>query len=223
MPSGRVGPLTRERRRELTRTALIEAAAELFARKGFHATSLEEIAQAAGFTRGAIYKNFKSKEEILISVVDWTIERQLVAYADALENADASTADRVLAAVEVWTRVFQRDADLALLELELRLHALRNEEFRPRLAEWERHQLSRVARFIAEQSRASGLTLTVPPEDLAAIALAGVEGLSQAASVQGLTAERSNRLVELLFRMLSTVLVEKPADRKPPAGSKRKA
>ena len=215
--------MTRERRRELTRTALIEAAADLFAKLGFHATSLEEIAQAAGFTRGAIYKNFKSKEEILIAVVDWTIERQLAAYADALENAEASTTDRVLAAVEVWTRVVQRDSDLGLLVLELRLHALRNEEFRPRLAEWERHQLSRVASFIAEQGRVFGLTLTVPPEDLAAIALAGVEGLSQAAAVQGLTAERSNRLVELLFRMLSSVLAEKSAGRGPSARSKRKA
>lgn len=211
MPAGCVGPLTRERRRELTRTALIEAAAELFAQKGFHATSLEEIAQAAGFTRGAIYKNFRSKEDILIAVVDWTIERQLAAYADALEDAEASSSDRVSAAVEVWARAFKRDRNLTLLELELRLHALRNAEFRPRLAEWERHQSDRVARFIAEQCRSAGLKLTVAPEDLSAIALAAVEGLSQAASIRSDGDERSNRLIEQLFRMLASVLVEQPA------------
>lgn len=206
MPSDRVGPLTRDRRRELTRTALIEAAAELFARKGFHATSLEEVAQTAGFTRGAIYKNFRSKEDILIAVIDWMIERQLAAYADALDDADASASDQISAAVEVWARVFSRDRDLTLLELELRLHALRNDEFRPRLAQWERDQADRVARFIREQVRGAGLRLTVPPEEMAAIALAAVAGLSQAASIQPDDAARSNRLIELLFRMLSSLL-----------------
>lgn len=223
MPASAVGPLTRERRRELTRTALIEAAADLFAQKGFHATSLEEIAQAAGFTRGAIYKNFGSKEDILIAVVDWTIERQLAAYADALENAEASSSDRVAAAAEVWARVFQRDRNLTLLELELRLHALRNEEFRPRLAEWERHQSDRVAKFIAQQCRSAGLKLTVRPEDLSSIALAAVEGLSQAASIRSDDAARSNRLIEVLFRMLSSALIEQTVETtKPPKPAKKR-
>lgn len=208
--SDRIGPLTRERRRELTRTALIEAAADLFAEQGFHATSLEEIAQAAGFTRGAIYKNFDSKEDLLISVLDWTIERQFAAYAEALdEQVESTTADQVSAAADVWSRLYRRDRALTLLTLELRLLALRNPEFRPRLDEWEQLQVQRSARFIEERMQVSGFTLTVSPEDLAAVALAAVEGILQAAVIQEGGDERANELMKVLFGMLSTVV--KPA------------
>lgn len=211
MASDRVGPLTRERRRELTRTALIEAAADLFARQGFHATSLEQIASAAGFTRGAIYKNFKSKEEILIAVVDWTIESQFAAFADALDEEQGSTAaDQASAAAEVWARLFRRDRELTLLMLELRLLALRNAEFRPRLAAWERHQVERTARFIEERMKESGFALTITPEDLAAVSLAGVEGVSQAAVIQEGGEARANELMKVLFALLSSVV--KPSD-----------
>jgi AcrR family transcriptional regulator len=209
----RVGPLTRERRRELTRTALIEAAADLFARQGFHATPLEEIASTAGFTRGAIYKNFKSKEEILMAVVDWTIESQFAAYADALDEEEGATAaDQVSAAADVWARLFRRDRDLTLLTLELRLLALRNPGFRPRLAEWERHQLARTSAFIRERMRTSGFRLTISPEELAAVALAGVEGISQAAVIEEEGDARANELMRVLFGLLSSVV--EPVERK---------
>ena len=63
-----VQPLTPERRRELTKTALVEAAADVFAKRGFEGASLEEIAEAAGFSRGAIYSNFGSKEDLMLAV-----------------------------------------------------------------------------------------------------------------------------------------------------------
>ena len=208
MAGDRVGPLTRERRRELTRTALIESAADLFAKRGFHATSLEEIAAAAGFTRGAIYKNFTGKEEILIAVVDWTIERQFAAFADALdEESGASAADQASAAADVWARLFQRDRDLTLLTLELRLLALRNSEFRTQLADWERDQVERTARFIEDRLEGSGFTITVSALDLAAVSLAGVEGISQAAVIQEDGDERANALIKVLYGLLSSVVV----------------
>ena len=58
---------TPERRRQLTRDTLIEAAAAVFARRGFHGASLDEIAETAGFTRGAIYKNFADKEDLFFA------------------------------------------------------------------------------------------------------------------------------------------------------------
>ncbi|MGH2728776.1 MAG: TetR/AcrR family transcriptional regulator [Actinomycetota bacterium] len=216
MPAARVGPLTRERRRELTRTALIEAAAELFASNGFHATSLEEIAHAAGFTRGAIYKNFKSKEDIMIAVIDWMMERQLAAYADALDEAEGSSSDRVAVAADVWSRAFRRDRNLNLLELELRLHAMRNPAFLGKLAAWERRQRERIAGFVEEQTKAAGISLTVAPSDIADLSIAGVEGLSMAASIHVDESEHYDRLVALFFKMVSETLVFQaaPSDKK---------
>src|SRR5207237_2583883 len=79
-----VKPLTPERRRELTRTALVEAAADVFAKRGFDAASLEEIAEAAGFSRGAIYSNFGSKEELMLAVVERYNETLVGAFSDTL-------------------------------------------------------------------------------------------------------------------------------------------
>ena len=78
---------TRERRRELTRTALLDAAAEAFARRGFHGASLDEIAEAAGYTRGAISFNFGAKEDLFLAV----IERHNAAVLDAYAGVIAGT------------------------------------------------------------------------------------------------------------------------------------
>src|SRR2546430_17321371 len=59
---------TQERRREHTRNLLLDAAKQVFAQRGFEGASLEEIAEAAGYTRGAIYKHFGSKEELFLAV-----------------------------------------------------------------------------------------------------------------------------------------------------------
>ena len=76
--------LTPERRRQLTRDALVDAAAEVFAQKGVSGASMEEIAAEAGFSRGAIYSNFGSKEELLLVVMDRFMDRQLVNFSEGV-------------------------------------------------------------------------------------------------------------------------------------------
>src|SRR5690349_8895376 len=77
---------TPERRRQHTRDVLIEAAMQVFAEKGFEAASLEEIADAAGYSRGAIYKNFGGKEELFLAVNRRFNERALASIGDAIEE-----------------------------------------------------------------------------------------------------------------------------------------
>jgi AcrR family transcriptional regulator len=60
----------------MTRRHLLEAAAIVFAQKGFHAATLDEAAAAAGFTKGAVYSNFKSKDDLFLALFDDRIERQ---------------------------------------------------------------------------------------------------------------------------------------------------
>src|SRR5260370_23487825 len=69
-PTPPAAPLTPERRREQTRHHLIEAAAAVFAARGYHGASLDEVAAAAGFTKGAVYSNFKNKEELFVAVLE---------------------------------------------------------------------------------------------------------------------------------------------------------
>jgi AcrR family transcriptional regulator len=203
--------LTPERRRALTRTALVEAAAEVFARRGFHAASLDEIAETAGFTRGAIYSNFGGKEDLLIAVLDLHTERQLDAFGSAIDRASgASAEERSAAAASVWGAL-QRESNLPVLSLEMRLYALRNPEFRRRLAASERGHQEQIARFIEEIAAAEGRSLPVAPLELAELLRAFSDGLSQLASVDEERADYYDGLAVLLFGLIDKAMADAPA------------
>ena len=70
----------------MTRRHLLEAAAIVFAQKGFHAATLDEVAAAAGFTKGAVYSNFKSKDDLFLALFDDRIERQFAVTIEVLED-----------------------------------------------------------------------------------------------------------------------------------------
>jgi AcrR family transcriptional regulator len=208
--------LTPERRRELTRTALVEAASEVFARRGFHAASLDEIAEAAGFTRGAIYSNFGGKEDLLIAALDLHTERQLAAFGAAIEfdqTSGASAEERTAAAASVWAAL-QRESNLPALSLEMRLYALRNPNFRRRLAASERGHQEQIARFIGEVARAEGRILPMAPIDLAELLRAFSDGLSQLASVDEERADYYDGLAVLLFALIDKAMAEAPVAKK---------
>ena len=77
-------PLTPERRRAMTRQHLLEAAAIVFGRKGFHGATLDEVASLAGFTKGAVYSNFKSKDDLFLALLHDKVERQFAVTAEVL-------------------------------------------------------------------------------------------------------------------------------------------
>ena len=201
--------LTPERRRELTRTALVEAAAEVFARRGFEGASLEEIAEVAGFTRGAIYSNFGSKEDLLLAVVERHNQALLDAFADTFDRqADASQEEWSGSAALLWRDLIRGDPTLTPLNLEFRLYALRNPPFRKRLVEVQRQYVSRIADFIDRISNTLGLRLKISAADLAEITNAATLGLTELASVDVEQAERYDRLVEQFFRLMMEATIE---------------
>jgi AcrR family transcriptional regulator len=204
--------LTPERRREMTRNALVEAATEIFARRGFHAATLEEIAEAAGFTRGAIYSNFSSKEDLLLAAVDRYFDVILRAFTGVLQ--DRSGDEATTASAALLTYRVNRDEALMLLGLELRLYALRNPAFRPKLAELNRRHAQKVTAFIEEEAAAAGITMAIPARDLAELSRAATDGLFQYAAVDRERADEYDRLVEKLFELLAA-----PAPEAAPAPS----
>src|SRR3954449_11278667 len=68
--------LTREEKKAQTRERLLDAASTVFARKGFASTSIDEVAEAAGVTKGAVYSNFDSKEDLVRTVLDERLEQR---------------------------------------------------------------------------------------------------------------------------------------------------
>jgi AcrR family transcriptional regulator len=92
--------LSRDESRAQTREALVAAATDLFDTRGFVATSIADIAEAAGYTTGALYSNFTSKEDLFLEIV----ERDFVRSIEDLQSmiAGKDTVSLRMAAVRAW-------------------------------------------------------------------------------------------------------------------------
>ena len=168
---------TPDRRRELTRTALLEAAAVVFARRGFYGASLDEIADAAGFTRGAIYKNFEDKEGLFLATIDRHAQRSLAAFSEFFEEqGPGSVALDAEALAGAFRQILVRAPEWYALELEARLYALRNPGFRERYVANSRAMTDAVARFMEELSANAAFSLRRPAGELARMVEVASEG-----------------------------------------------
>jgi AcrR family transcriptional regulator len=119
----------RAERRQETRERLLAAATRVFARRGYHAASLDEIASEAGFTKGALYYNFASKEELFLALLDQHIEsriqllHELAGRAAPAEARLSEGADRTVSSL-------REEREWSLLYLEFSAYAARNARFR---------------------------------------------------------------------------------------------
>jgi AcrR family transcriptional regulator len=164
-------PLSRAERREQTRDDLIEAADRAFVDGGFHATSLDQIAAAAGYTKGAVYSNFASKEDLFFAVYE---RRAAVAEAQMVELFEGDAAaglDRISA--DTSGRVNRDDGWLAVF-FEFWAHVIRHPELRGRFAAIHRRLQEPVAAALERVAAERGVEL---PE--AALPLAVASGAMQ--------------------------------------------
>lgn len=163
---------TQEERRAETRSLLLASAAELFAQKGFHATSAEAVATAADRTTGALYNHFGGKEGLLVGLLEQWIEQTIVDIAASLEGE--TDLDGRLGAL--WSGVVRADSESGdawlLLEFELWLHAVRDPELG--VVGAERFELMRtgLAGGLEDWSAEFGFTLPAPTRDVAAQVIA---------------------------------------------------
>src|ERR1700723_736057 len=114
-----------------TRRKLLLAAEQTFARDGYEAARLEDIAARAGYTRGAFYANFASKEDIFFALLEQTVERRIAEVNELLERHD-NPQQRLRALREHYAQI-AKDRQLALLSLEFKLFAVRHPEAHARL------------------------------------------------------------------------------------------
>ncbi|WP_158886744.1 TetR/AcrR family transcriptional regulator [Amycolatopsis anabasis] len=149
--------LTREESRARTRERLLEAAAELFAERGVNGSSVEQIAERAGYSRGAFYGNFEDKHELVVALLESRTARELEEVAELRRDTES------LDGLREWNKARAEHLEGWLaLRLELLLYAVRNPEIRPRLA--ERELFARAA-HTAGVERAYAARNTVPPAD----------------------------------------------------------
>ena len=167
--------LTRQESREATRARLVAAAEKIFIRFGFDASPVERIAEAAGFSRGAFYSNFRDKDELFIAVLN----RRRMAISGALEKIVRREPDtaRRLRAVRDWYVNQGRQKQWIVLETEFTLRAIRNRAVRVRLAALRRQELETYAALVAQHFSQTGLPPAGRPETIAVSLMALVQGL----------------------------------------------
>lgn len=126
-------------RRQATRHRLMDAAVELFAERGVLAASVEEICERAGFTRGAFYSNFESKDELCLGVLRRKCEQHVSAMQAAIDMISEVSADPdgrpntrqlIREAVRVFLEAQPKETPEQIAMMELRLHAVRTPELR---------------------------------------------------------------------------------------------
>ncbi|OMQ14993.1 hypothetical protein A7K94_0212565, partial [Modestobacter sp. VKM Ac-2676] len=116
-----------KRRREATVERLLDAALETFAEQGFAAASVEDICGRGGFTRGAFYSSFRSKDELFEALMTREVGRDLTRVAELLTGL-ADEPDPLAAAVDRVLGAFRCDRTWALVVTEFTLHAARHPE-----------------------------------------------------------------------------------------------
>ncbi|MEU1187287.1 TetR/AcrR family transcriptional regulator [Streptomyces sp. NPDC005859] len=140
------------RRRVRTRAKLLDAAFEVFAAKGFGRVSIEEVCEAAGYSRGAFYSNFDSLDELFFALYRQRADliAEQVSGALALDGPDLD----VPAAVDRVTEVLLLDLDWLLVKTDFLVHAARA----PDVAQTLLEHRTRLRRAIADRlARARGL------------------------------------------------------------------
>jgi AcrR family transcriptional regulator len=169
---------TQQERTEETRARLSEAALQLFARFGFQAASIEEIAKNAGYTRGAFYHNFKNKEELFIAVMQGVLTEWSKDFAE-LSKKYTDSYERLVGLQHLYAkRTSDASYVVPAILLEYKLYAIRHPKRHAKMAEaYARVRKSRE--HLLEKSM-QGLDLQLPVgADLLEGALAAlVTGLS---------------------------------------------
>lgn len=110
--------MTRRRSREESTAKLIDAAVRLFASRGFSNTSLEDVANAAGFTKGAVYYYFKSKEKLLLSVLQDIERRSIDKTAEAVRSRKGTVLEKMIEFSTLhgrWAAEFPDDLAILML------------------------------------------------------------------------------------------------------------
>jgi AcrR family transcriptional regulator len=176
--------LTRTESRLETRTRLLGSAAQLFARGGYEGASVDLIAESAGYSKGAFYSNFESKEAIFLELLDAHKRTEIEGLAQIL--ARDVTASELLALIRNSEGWRESDLDLGLLAAEFQLQACRDKKFAKAYTKLHSTHRDTMAGLVAKLFAKLDRIPPADPKTLADIIMALTSGLSlQGSSTQG--------------------------------------
>lgn len=160
-----MAPMRRTETQARTRAALVATGERLFLAEGYHATSLMQVARAAGFTKGAVYSNFAAKHELGLAVLA-SLQDQRIAELVAGWSA-ATTLEERIGAFGRWAEQHVGDVGWTSFEVELSTSARHSAEIRAALTERRRVVTAALADLLEAQAVEHGVVLPLPAPDLA--------------------------------------------------------
>ena len=212
--------LTRREKQRHTRKCLLEAAAQIFSRQGLEGTSIDQVAQTAGYTKGAFYANFKSKEELFLVMLDEHFSRelerldaQLTGNQDALDEALAAAADFVH---------FADDEDWPRLYFQFVAHAAQDDEFRQELATRTAAMRERMGQILQRWKEGYDHAQSLPIQQVTAMLCFMADGFLVDRMIEpGLPEELYTAMVGIFLRGLKAMAEDQATVTQGPAAAGR--
>ena len=202
-------PVTR--RRENTRARLLDAAAQVFAEVGLEGASVEAICERAGFTRGAFYSNFESKDQLFLALASTVAEQRL---ASVRGRIDEFVASGVLAGDADPTELVQKIMDSGLddrlgvlMMSEIRIRALRDETFGRAYVEQDRAMVASIEGIIQGIIDSGLFSLRIDVPSAARMLMVQWEGCMARAAMEGLDGDRLHHVgAEALGQLVDLII-----------------
>lgn len=203
---------TRAEKKAATRASLLAAAAEVFAARGFQAASVDEVAEAAGFTKGAVYSHFESKEDLFLAMLDERFAERIEELRSVLDD-DREVGEQAREAGQGFMTYLDADPRWSPLFFEFWAHAVRNPDVATKLVPRYRAVRQAVAEAIERRGRELGHEPPIPAHDVAAMTFAMANGmaLEHTLEPEEVPAELYGTMLEIFFRGLAAMAEERSA------------
>lgn len=199
----RRGRVARAERRDATQE-LLSAAAEVFAERGFHDASIDEVAERAGYSKGAVYWHFASKDDLFLALVEERVDRPMREMIELLQSAPAEL-DMAPEANRRFATLLARQREWLLLDNEYWSQAVRDPDLRRSYAKRRRQLRAALGSALAARIETLGAPqIGTDPERIATAITALSIGLAQQALVdpRAVPAELLGETIVLIYRGL---------------------
>lgn len=192
--------LTREQSKAQTKQRLLSAARSVFARRGYHGASVEEIAAEAGFSTGALYSNFDGKEDLFLALMDHVTDVYCAEIAAEIDGV-SSIAGRARDGARHWMEIVEREPEMLMLFVEFWAYAARDPGARERVATCFGKTRQVLTKLISDGAREFHMQLEMPAEQLAIAIDALADGIARQklADPQAVPDDLMGRVISLLL------------------------
>jgi len=206
-------PSLRDEQKALTRRRLIDAGEVVFARRGFHGASVEEIAREAGASTGALYSNFAGKEDLFLALFEERIAADVRDYSQ-IAAAGATVEEQARGTADHWMAILRERPDYFPLFIEFWAYAIRQPPLRERLAGQFAALRYASARLFLEGAGQQGVALSAESGELVGIlinALANGLALEKLADPGAVPDSLFGDMLMLIFQALDALVRENPS------------